>query len=112
MELKELAIEEAVKLKKYAPAKALKGITPARIINEGLYGVIAGFIYNSIALKLIRRCGVPYSDRTAYVTAENNGFSVANERAFSALEFYVATPDANIINLCEYLTGKTDNLNL
>jgi len=110
MGLRTLATAEAVKLKKNAPARALKNITPARIIEEGLYGVLTGFVYGNSAVKLARRCALPYSDRIKYVTDENGGFTISNERAFTALEYYVARPEARLVNLCDFLSSKSDNL--
>lgn len=130
--IKRQVAREANLLKKHATKEELDRIdfftlNPFSKLNC-IYGQMTGDCYGKRATSLIKNCAVPVASSISKSSASTFLLPVKNwvkkawhtvsdkrkvvDGRFSAIEYYIALPDANIIGLTNYLQGRSEVLDL
>ncbi len=101
-ELKELVVQEALKLREHATDKEkamldYKTLDPNRI-KKCIYGQIAKGCHSKRAIELLGLCAIAYSHYpNLYIPASlGDDFTGEECRSFSAIEYYICQEDAKI----------------
>ncbi len=135
-QLKEDVRKEAEALRVHATDEE-RGRLQLRLIHadssrQCIYGLMTGHCFNKRAAELIKLCAINCFGPGAIARAEVGGFEAieasyagslsedfVNERTqrmsaakFSAIEVYIALPEANKESLISYLRGETETLEL
>lgn len=105
-ELKKAVVKEALLLRKYATKKERAKLNFDSIRSDNvtlcIYGQMTGNCYKNRAIQLLLKCGVPTNDfpfPNPTVFFEVTRDFEQGERAFSAIECYIAEEGAKIKDL-------------
>lgn len=116
--LRELVLEEAGKLRRFATLEERQRLTIRQIEPDSpqdcIYGQMTGYCFSKRAAELLAQCAVPYSykpfrfappTRADFIKPPTEDF-----RNFSPVECYILTSSAKIIPLAEFIRGDRDTL--
>lgn len=114
IQLKQLVIEEATKLKQHATKEELNNLnfetfhpnTPHRCI----YGQMAEECRSDRSLELLNKCTVPYSTSLDKYNDEVERDFKGRYSGFSPIEFYICRWNAKNKTLIDFLKGERETL--
>lgn len=117
-ELKQLVINEATNLKKYASAEERARLDFGQLDGSHsslcVYGQMTRNCYSFEAIKLLDLCTKPYSkdleDKIPAIYGNFNPFF--GRRDFSPIEYYICQRKAKNKTLINFLKGETETLTI
>lgn len=117
MELKQLVVDEATKLKQHATADELAGLDFERLDPRSpsmcIYGQMTGDCRSDRAIELLVLCAVSYALRAFYYKKPSSIILrefTESLGAYSAIEFYIYQEAAKNKTLINFLKNKTTTL--
>jgi hypothetical protein len=118
-DLKQLVIAEAYVLREHPTQEERRRLNfdllKAGDVHSCIYGQMTGSCFSVRADELILLCAIPYSTDLLRYNPNISPFSKVYGRlmsTFTALEFYIAQPDAQNATLIQFLRGERDSLTI
>lgn len=114
-DLKELVVEEAVNLKKYATQEEIEKLDFIDLDPDDgtrcIYGQMTGTCFSSRASILLNQCTKPLTNSFFKIEPPRvSEFHPFDRMEYSAIEYYILQPKAKSRILIDFLKGKIETL--